>query len=147
MRRLLRLFPYVRQLENDLELERMRLAACGVAALGYFDGCNKEYESASLHDVLRLWEKAYPGTPQGSVRVCRCEKPTYHHVPTIEESKRGIPRCGQCGGVMRMIEMHRHGEKPGTTEKVLGVHADDRGLIDVRRAAAEDLERRRNRIA
>lgn len=48
------LIPRVRQLEEELEIERMRLAACGVAALGWFDGCKPEYESASLHDVLRL---------------------------------------------------------------------------------------------
>ena len=40
--------------ENKLETERMRLAACSVAALGYFDGCAKEYTSASLDDVLNL---------------------------------------------------------------------------------------------
>lgn len=38
----------------DAERERMRLAACGVAALGYFNGCADEYRSASLDDVLRL---------------------------------------------------------------------------------------------
>ena len=40
--------------ERQLEVERMRLAACGVAALGYFEGCADEYRSASLDDVLRL---------------------------------------------------------------------------------------------
>lgn len=47
----------IRQLEEakaELERERMRLAGCGVAALGYFDGCCDEYKSASLDDVLRL---------------------------------------------------------------------------------------------
>lgn len=39
---------------RELEVERQRLAACGVAALGYFDGCADEYRSASLDDVLRL---------------------------------------------------------------------------------------------
>jgi hypothetical protein len=43
-------------LEADLETERLRLAACGVAALGYFDGCKDEYRSASLEDTLRLYE-------------------------------------------------------------------------------------------
>lgn len=38
----------------DAERERMRLAACSVAALGYFDGCADEYRSASLDDVVRL---------------------------------------------------------------------------------------------
>ena len=60
MKRLLRLFPYVRSLEDELERERMRLTACGVAALGYFEGCNKEYDSASLQDVIRLWNKTHP---------------------------------------------------------------------------------------
>ena len=43
--------------ENKLETERMRLAACSVAALGYFDGCAKEYTSASLDDVLNLCKR------------------------------------------------------------------------------------------
>jgi hypothetical protein len=41
-------------LKSELETERLRLAACGVAALGYFEGCKDEYRSASLEDVLRL---------------------------------------------------------------------------------------------
>ena len=44
----------VAALERELENERMRLAACGTAALGYYDGCADEYRSASLDDVLRL---------------------------------------------------------------------------------------------
>ncbi|MDS1045304.1 hypothetical protein QM013_34815, partial [Pseudomonas aeruginosa] len=42
------------ELRAELETERMRLAGCGVAALGYFDGCADAYKSASLSDVLRL---------------------------------------------------------------------------------------------
>lgn len=45
------------ELENELERERLRLAACGVAALGYFNGCHPDYDSASLQDVLRLYNK------------------------------------------------------------------------------------------
>lgn len=41
-------------LAAELETERGRLAACGVAALGYFKGCAPEYDSASLQDVLKL---------------------------------------------------------------------------------------------
>lgn len=41
-------------LRDSLETESMRLAACGVAALGYFTDCPPEYRSASLEDVLRL---------------------------------------------------------------------------------------------
>ena len=40
--------------KEELETERMRLAGCGVAALGYFEGCRDEYKSSSLDDVLRL---------------------------------------------------------------------------------------------
>lgn len=47
----------VRRLREELETERMRLAGCGVAALGYFEGCADEYKSASLSDVLRLREQ------------------------------------------------------------------------------------------
>jgi DNA repair exonuclease SbcCD ATPase subunit len=52
-----RLAERVKELEQELERERMRLAACGVAALGYFDGCAEEYKSASLNDVLKLSER------------------------------------------------------------------------------------------
>ena len=41
-------------LQAELETERQRLAACGVAALGYFEGCADAYRSASLEDVLKL---------------------------------------------------------------------------------------------
>jgi hypothetical protein len=42
------------RLKENLETERLRLAACSVAALGYFDECKDEYKSASLSDVLAL---------------------------------------------------------------------------------------------
>lgn len=44
----------IAELECELEIERCRLAACGVAALGYFEGCAENYKSASLDDVLRM---------------------------------------------------------------------------------------------
>lgn len=50
----IRLGERIAALEKELETERMRLAACGVAALGYFNGCADEYKSASLDDTLRL---------------------------------------------------------------------------------------------
>jgi hypothetical protein len=46
--------PRIKELEAELDRERHRLAACGVAAFGYFDGCHDDYKSASLDDVLRL---------------------------------------------------------------------------------------------
>jgi hypothetical protein len=56
MKRILRLFKYVRDLESELETERVRLAACGVAALGWFEdeGFDPKYDSASRQHVLRL---------------------------------------------------------------------------------------------
>jgi len=48
----------VAELKTELERERIRLAACGTAALGYYNGCNDEYKSASLDDVLRLRKDA-----------------------------------------------------------------------------------------
>lgn len=44
------------RLQDELEVERLRLAACGVAALGYFEGCKPEFRSGSLEDVLRLYK-------------------------------------------------------------------------------------------
>ena len=35
------------KLKSELERERMRLAGCGVAALGYFTDCHPDYDSAS----------------------------------------------------------------------------------------------------
>ena len=43
--------------ENELERGRIRLAVCGTAARGYFEGCLDEYESASLDDVLLMRDK------------------------------------------------------------------------------------------
>jgi hypothetical protein len=60
----------------ELERERLRLAACGVAALGYFEGCADEYRSASLDDVLRLrkrldeMENAIAAEREACAEVC-----------------------------------------------------------------------------
>lgn len=61
----------VERLKDALEIESHRLAACGVAALGYFDGCAEEYHSASLHDVLALRAQLaqQQGVPEGWRRV------------------------------------------------------------------------------
>jgi hypothetical protein len=50
---LIQLATIARENAAEADRERMRLAACGVAAIGYFDGCADEYKSASLDDVLR----------------------------------------------------------------------------------------------
>ena len=43
--------------KKEQERERMRLIACGIAALGYFEGCHDDYKSASLDYVLRLRDR------------------------------------------------------------------------------------------
>lgn len=63
----------VKELQNELERERMRLAACGTAALGYFEGCCDEYKSASLDDTLRLYAKAEQITRQRDLAVSAIE--------------------------------------------------------------------------
>ncbi len=44
----------IERLTAELEVERLRLAVCGTAALGYFEDCAPEYRSASLDDVFQL---------------------------------------------------------------------------------------------
>lgn len=48
------LLDKIESLKLELEIERMRLVACGVAAQGQFEDCLEEYKSASLDDVLHL---------------------------------------------------------------------------------------------
>lgn len=48
------LLDKIESLEKELEIERMRVVACGVAAQGHFEDCLDEYKSASLDDVLQL---------------------------------------------------------------------------------------------
>lgn len=48
------LLDKIESLNSELEVERMRLVACGVAAQGHFEDCLEEYKSASLDDVLQL---------------------------------------------------------------------------------------------
>lgn len=45
----------IAELKEQLETESIRLEACGVAALGWFDGCKDEYRSASLEDTIKLY--------------------------------------------------------------------------------------------
>ena len=42
------------QCRDELETERMKLAACGLAAVGEYDGAIEKYQSISLHDVINL---------------------------------------------------------------------------------------------
>lgn len=44
----------VDKLKQELEDERIKHAACGTAALGYFTGCHEKYLSASLQYVINL---------------------------------------------------------------------------------------------
>lgn len=45
------------EIKEQLESERISHAGCGVAALGYFNGCDPKYLSASLQDVITLRKK------------------------------------------------------------------------------------------
>jgi hypothetical protein len=72
----------IAELESALETERMRLAACGTAALGYFNGCLDEYKSASLDDVLRLRADL-----EGSAESLRLSR-DHHHDQEIEYRRR-----------------------------------------------------------
>ena len=74
----------VERLKDALEIESHRLAACGVAALGYFDGCAEEYHSASLHDVLALRAQLAPRQPDGWKLVP--VEPTPEMVSAAEEA-------------------------------------------------------------
>ena len=64
----------VAQLTSELETERMRLAACGVAALGYFNGCKDEYRSASLDDTVSLYANQITEQAKGKVLTDAFEK-------------------------------------------------------------------------
>lgn len=44
----------LKQCQFELETERMKLAACGIAAIGQFSECMHKYESISLRDVIKL---------------------------------------------------------------------------------------------
>jgi hypothetical protein len=70
------------ELEHQLEVERMRLAAVGMAALGCFDGCADEYQSATLQDVLALRQKL-DGVGTAGVPDAPATQPT---APAVESS-------------------------------------------------------------
>lgn len=79
---------------NELETERMRLAGCGVAALGYFEGCKDEYRSASLGDVLQL--KASHDALQEQVKMLRTAAANFVD-PYFEEEKPSTFACHHAG--------------------------------------------------
>lgn len=62
------------RMRDELETERMRLAACGAAALGYFDGCHDTYKSASLSDVLALYARAEKDKSALAEKTAECER-------------------------------------------------------------------------
>lgn len=83
------LLDKIESLEKELEIERMRVVACGVAAQGHFTGCLREYRSASLDDVLQL---------RADYEVARksiVEEPT-PKVDTQENFTAWIRNTGQC---------------------------------------------------
>ena len=79
--------------EKELETERMRLAGCSVAALGYFDGCSEEYKSASLSDVLALrekYDKAVSAYKEVSEQKLKAEAQIKMLVEALEEPMKHI---------------------------------------------------------
>lgn len=68
--------------EAELDRERQRLAACGVAALGYFQGCHDDYKSASLDDVLSLHTEL-----AASQAICSARQDSLAHSRAIIASK------------------------------------------------------------
>lgn len=71
-------------LEGDLERERMRLAACSTAALGYFEEpCHDDYRSAALDDILQI--RAHLADAVAFARKAG-------HLPGC-----GADRCATCG--------------------------------------------------
>ena len=71
------------------------MAACGVAALGYFQECLPEYESASLHDTLRLYAE------KERLRMLLEARPELEATPTVVAPLTACvthtcPRCGCC---------------------------------------------------
>lgn len=88
-------------LRAELETERMRLVGCGVAALGYFDGCADAYKSASLSDVLRFRADC----DAALARVAELERPLdathyYPKAPANRQYRREIDGVWHefCGG-------------------------------------------------
>ena len=87
--------------EKELERERMRLAGCGVAALGYFDGCHDDYKSASLDDVLRLVESEKAARAE----LARCREALAHVESLALEGERNSIRSERVDFQARMRQI------------------------------------------
>ena len=105
----------IAELGNQLEIERMRLAGCSVAALGYFDGCNDEYNSASLQDVLALRTKA----DQQAAKIAELEA-------EVEKTKQDMHLVVSSAGKDLIAERDQLAEKLRTAVEVLEWFAYER---------------------
>lgn len=65
----------------ESETERLRLAACGVAALGYFKECRDEYRSDSLDHTLRLYAEKERLRLEVAAKQARIDELMLEHCP------------------------------------------------------------------
>lgn len=93
-------------LRKELEIERLRLAACGVAALGYFEGCCDEYKSASLDDVLRMREELEAARKDAESKQAKIDRLMLEYCPDEmtpaqvkewELNQKPFTGCPNCG--------------------------------------------------
>lgn len=118
-------------LRAELEIERQRLVACSVAALGYFEGCADVYRSASLNDVLKLRAEC----DAAKARVAELEKQepvavvcevSMHHSGETDVIDKHLPcgtklyaapvaQAGQLPDEMRFEYRHPSGERHTVT--------------------------------
>ena len=119
--------------EKELETERMRLAGCSAAALGYFYGCSEEYKSASLSDVLALrerYDKAVSAYKEVSEQKLKAEAQIKMLVEALEEPMKHIRNMMKH---IRNIKKTADGS-PGRWN-ALNINEDE--LIKLREAIAE----------
>lgn len=100
--------------ERELETERMRLVACGVAALGYFEGCTKEYTSASLDDVLNLRKRLEAAERERDALRAKIEamerQDGKKDVRASEQSIQDVAMIAR-NGIDRIIELERENKR------------------------------------
>lgn len=85
------LLDKIETLEKELEIERMRVVACGVAAQGHFMGCLREYRSASLDDVLQLRKEYESSLKRGEENALEHEEQKNYGHWIINTGTRAVP--------------------------------------------------------
>lgn len=85
------LLDKLESLEKELEIERMLVVACGVAAQGHFTGCLREYRSASLDDVLQLRKEYESSLKRGEENALEHEEQKKYGHWIINTGTRAVP--------------------------------------------------------